>query len=545
MIGLRFSVLSTAACLACGQAAAFTFETEDGLRGSFDSTVSVGTGIRVKDPTPGLIASGNTGSPAGGLSAVSGLGDQGDLNYKKGQPFTTYLKGSHELVLKPSEDLTFMGRITWLKDVSATNTSGYRSANAPADLPSDNLSYEARKALRVQTRVLDLWVSKSFDLGEQRARLRVGNQVISWGESLFIPGGINATNALDINRLSQPGTQLKEAVLPAPMVSLATGIGPELNFEGYVQAAWNPNFMPPTGGYWSTADGLGAGHQAYGLSTVTAKNGGQWGLSLRYQPTNTRLNLGLYALNYHDKAPQFSSNINGSGLVGWTYAQNRRLYGVSANFPLGDWAIGTELSYRPRDAVALNSSVDGCAGNGGNCWVDEKRYQWHLTGIYSQTQSNSKPILDFLGADTGTFMGELVLIRYPGLKSSYNGELVSAGGYNWGQQYSASAAQIAAGTRNSSGISLDYSWVYDGKLIKGWQVVPEVAYFRALSGRTPNTAATFMQGASSINLIVSFIQNPATWQFGVNYAAFWGGKTVYDQPLRDRNFVGVYASRNF
>jgi hypothetical protein len=44
---------------------------------------------------------------------------------------------------------------------------------------------------------------------------------------------------------------------------------------------------------------------------------------------------------------------------------------------------------------------------------------------------------------------------------------------------------------------------------------------------------------------VSFIQNPATWQFGVNYAAFWGGKTVYDQPLRDRNFMGMYASRNF
>src|SRR5450830_1677657 len=162
MSGHRFSLIFSAVLLAHGAAQAFTFETEDGLR--------------AKDPSPGLIASGNTGSPGGGLSAVSGLGDQGDLNYKKGQAFTTYLKGSHELVLKPSEDLTFMGRITWLKDVSATNTSGYRSANAPADLPSDNLSYEARKALRVQTRVLDLWVSKSFDLGEQRARLRVGNQ---------------------------------------------------------------------------------------------------------------------------------------------------------------------------------------------------------------------------------------------------------------------------------------------------------------------------------------------------------------------------------
>ncbi|WP_027477713.1 DUF1302 family protein, partial [Curvibacter gracilis] len=97
MSGHRFSLIFSAVLLAHGAAQAFTFETEDGLRGSLDSTVSVGTGIRVKDPSPSLIAAGNTGSPGGGLSAVSGLGDQGDLNYKKGQPFTTYLKGSHEL----------------------------------------------------------------------------------------------------------------------------------------------------------------------------------------------------------------------------------------------------------------------------------------------------------------------------------------------------------------------------------------------------------------------------------------------------------------
>jgi hypothetical protein len=96
---------------------------------------------------------------------VSGLGDQGDLNYKKGQPFTTYLKGSHELVLAQRRP-DLHGPSTGSR-MSAPPTPGYRSANAPADLPSDNLSYEARKAC-VQTRVLDLWVSKSFDLGEQR-----------------------------------------------------------------------------------------------------------------------------------------------------------------------------------------------------------------------------------------------------------------------------------------------------------------------------------------------------------------------------------------
>ena len=75
--------------------------------------------------------------------------------------------------------------------------------------------------------------------------------------------------------------------------------------------------------------------------------------------------------------------------------------------------------------------------------------------------------------------------------------------------------------------------------------MPEIYYYQALSGRTPNIAGTFMQGAKSANLTVSFIQNPATWQFGINYAKFWGGSSVFDQPYRDRDFVGLYASRNF
>jgi hypothetical protein len=94
---------------------------------------------------------------------------------------------------------------------------------------------------------------------------------------------------------------------------------------------------------------------------------GQWGVSLRYQPADTQLNLGLYAMNYHDKAPQFSTNVKGEGLVGWTYPEDRKLFGASVNFPVGDWAVGSELSYRPRDAVALNANASGCASQNGNC----------------------------------------------------------------------------------------------------------------------------------------------------------------------------------
>ncbi|MDE2371505.1 MAG: DUF1302 domain-containing protein [Burkholderiales bacterium] len=539
--------LLLALTLGAGTAQAFTFEG-GGIRGNFDSTVSAGLGMRTKSPDCALVTDGATGSnaPAGCLAPTSALGDQGDLNYGKHDLFTEYLKGNHELLLKLPAEFTFLGRVNWVADAASTHTTGITSATSPP--PPDvtgGLTEAARKDLRFKARLLDFWVSKSFQVGDQQGRVRVGNQVISWGESLFLPGGINSTNAMDIMRLSQPGTQLKEVFLPAPIVSVSSGLGHGLNAEAYVQTMWNASYFAPTGGYWSVVNGLGKGHDTYGLAEVHPRNGGQWGLGLRYQPEGTQLNLGAYAMSYHDKTPNFSVNINNTGAVGWTYAQDRRLYGISANFPVGDWAIGTELSYRPKDAVALNVAASGCSSQNGNCWVDEHRFQWHLTGILSLTPSTGDGLLHLLGADTATLLAEAVVISYPNMKQSYGGDPVSAGGWGWGQATDPNGTPVPVGTRNSSGFNFDFSWVYDGTLLPGWQVVPEVYYFRALSGRTPNASALFMQGASSANFVVSFIQNPASWQFALNYTMFWGGATSFDQPYRDRNFVGAVLSRNF
>lgn len=510
--------------------------------GSFDSTISIGTGIRTRNPEAGLINAGNSGGPAGELAASGGLGDQGDLNYARRDAFTTYLKGSHELLLKFPDDVTAMARVSWLRDFSATHTTGWTSVATPPGLDG-NLAPDARKDLRFKARLLDLWVSKKFDFDGQTVRVRAGNQVVSWGESLFIPGGINVTNAVDIMRLSQPGTQLKEAILPAPIVSAAAGLGHGFNAEAYVQLGWNANYMPPTGSYWSTSNGLGAGHDAYLLEESDARNRGQWGVSLRYQPPGTQLNLGAYAINYHDKSPSFTFN-NPNGTLGWVYPEDRKLYGVSANFPVGYWAIGSEFSYRPKDGATISSATTGCASQGGKCWVDTARMQAAVTGMFSLTPDTASGVLGVLGADSGNLLAEAVAIRFPHLRSQYGDDLVSAGGWGWGLQYSATGVPVPVGTRNSSGVSVDFSWVYDGTLIPGWQVVPEVYYFRALSGRTPNGAATFMKGAQSVNFIVSLIQNPANWQMSLNYARFTGGKQVFDQPYRDRNFVGLTLSRN-
>lgn len=534
--------------IACAtpMAMGFTFETET-VSGSLDSTFSYGLGVRTEAPGCKLITTGATGhnAPSGCLQPTVGIGDQGNMNYGKGDLFTHYLKGTHELLLKLPADFTFMARGTWIRDFAVTDTSGALSANTPPGVGSDGLTHDARDELKFKARLLDLWVSKNFDLGDYRVRARLGNQVINWGESLFTAGGINNTNSYDVMALSRPGTQLKEALLPAPMLSLASGLGHGVNVEAYWQFGWNKSEIAPVGSYWSTTHGLGEGMEAYGSRDKDARDSGQWGVSLRWQPDNTDLNLGLYVMRYHDKLPSAIIEVLDPATlntaINWVYPEDRMLYGISANMPVGDWAVGTELSYRPKDAVTLNPVACTLAG-GGECWKEEKKLQWHLTGFYSMTPSNSSTLLDLTGASTGTLLTELVVIKYPGLKDEYDGIPIGAGLNNWWMD--PSVLPRAVGDRSSSGISLDFSLTYENTLLEGWQVTPGVFYSQSLGGRTPNLAATFTESSSNLNLYLNFVRNPASWQVSLNYAKFFGGETPYDQMLRDRDYVGLVVSRS-
>lgn len=536
-----FTLSGIALLGASAQSAAFTFEL-GGVSGAFDSVISAGAGMRTDSPSCGLVTQGAHGHsvPDACLSPVAGIGDQGNLNYAKGDLYTGYLKGVHELLLRLPDDYTVMARGSWKRDFAATRTSGTLGWDRPPGVDSDGLSDAARDELEFKARLLDLWVSKSFYVGDRRLRARLGNQAINWGESLFASGGINETNGYDVMALSTPGTQLKEALLPAPIFSLAGGLGAGLTFEAYYQFGWEKTELPPVGSYWSTTNALGEGMKAYGYRERDARDSGQWGLSLNWQPANTDLNLGFYVLRYHDKLPSLFLDQTTFAPT-WVYPEDRMLYGVSANFPVGDWAVGTELSYRPEDAVALNPTF-GCMGKQGECWQDEKKFQWHLTGLYSMVPSNSGWLLDLTGASTGTVLAELVVVEYPDLEDEYNGELVSAGVNSW--MLDPAVLPTAQGNGTTSGISADLSLTYDGTLIPGWQVTPGVFYSRSLKGRTPTLAAPYMDGASSMNLYLNFVRNPGTWQVSLNYATFMGGDTPYDQLLEDRDYVGLVLSRS-
>ena len=583
---------------------AYDFATGIGdLSGSWVTNLTGGAGIRTKSPSCSL-----TGDPnAYGCGAAAnvdqwGSSDNGDLNYRKGQPFSTYISATSELLLTmPNEGYKFMIRGTAMYDFLVGDT-----ARTP-------LSSTALAQIEYPVQLLDLWGEKDFTLGGQAAHVRLGNQVINWGESYFATGGINQTNSVDIQKLLIPGTQLKQALLPAPMLSFAAGLPNGFSTEDYFQFQWNGNRYPPVGSFWSVGNSFGRGavattvsstngnangvdagtiagsnsgngttlsgintgllngqyagspYNSFGVLTTTAlpSNKPQFGLKLNYKPKSIDVNFGFYYENYTDKSPVLSTLPNGSSQ--FSYLQNRQLFGASANFGLGDWAIGTELSYRPHDAVALSScfgangpldlNTNGVSGIDCQQWADMKKLQYDINGQLNLTQSEY-PFLKLIHADMAVLTAELTWIYYPGLSSSgvtstINGQSVhqvaAAGYFTWLNNGSGLGYPIvaAAGTSSSVGATVDFNWTYDGSVIPGWQVTPGVTFTDALYGYTPTFTGNYLQGAKSVNVYVLFNQNPATWQAGINYTAFFGGHGGVGQPYADRNFLGLFATRNF
>jgi hypothetical protein len=571
-------------------ASAIEFKWGD-VDGSFNSTVTAGGGRRSNDPSCSV--TGDSSACGGNASTAQwAAGDNGDLNYGKGDWFTTYIKGTHELLLKAPDGWKLFTRGTWKHDFTADQTR------------RTELSADAKRQIVDNAELLDLWVSKDLSIGDQNARVRLGNQVISWGEALFLIGGIS-NNVLDYQKLQVPGTQLKEAYLPVQALSLSSSLSDTVSAEAFYQFRWRRARVAPVGSYFSASDIYGSGRvpasfsgsnfnvsgqdqysltgqrtltDAQAINAFTAngdfgvpiaddkkpKDSGQAGLAVKWAPEGSTVNFGAYAMNYHDQFPVLSV-INDGTAYQWSYRQNRQMYGLSANFPVGNWAIGTELSYRPKDAMSLS----GCFGANGpldvntnpgaaNCplYKDNEKYQFSTTGLLQLQRSDNPLMLGALGADSAFLSLESAVTVYPGagrvIHRTIDGvevQQVAAAGYFTALNSTDSPYPIATGIGSavSWGVVADFNWTYDGKLIQGWQVTPGITYSAGIKGDTPNYSAQFLEHNQSVNLYVLFNQNPIKWQGGINYTSYFGGSNqgVVRQYFKDRDFLGLFASYNF
>lgn len=597
------------------QAAEFNDVLMDGATLTWSTDLTLGGAMRLRNPNCSL-----TGDPTSngcGAHANTQLwsnGDDGDLNYHRGQLYSLYSGVTTEMLWRaPNDSYKFMARGSALHDFAANNTE-----RTP-------LSGSAQRTVVNSVRLLDLWAEKKFDLGDQSGRVRVGNQVINWGESYFLLGGVNATNALDYQKYATPGQQLKQIILPAPMISSSMSLSRSLSMEAYYQFHYNKNVFSPVGSYWSTSDVFGPADQyrqfvfdnatpnynvggldpaalarlngqdpknraVYGQyerliytnndgafdqptfgnpvldKTPHGKGGEQHGLRLAYSPENTDLNLGFYYLRYTDKTPVFTFR---PADTTETYLKNRDVYGISANFPIDRWSIGTELSYRPRDAIALTGCfvpggpLDATTNNAStaatpiNCpaYRDNQKIELIVNAQNSLTPS-SAPFLDWIGAQGGYFLVEASWISYPGVSknkryySNINGVPVmqtpAAGGLFWYDHSNPNNTITASqGTASSAGAAAFFSVTWDGSAIPGWQLTPSVYHQQALFGYTPSAITpSWMKSVKATTLALTLAQNPLVWQGGISYVKYWGGNTT-DNGLLDRDSLGFFVTRTF
>ena len=195
--------------------------------------------------------------------SYSSNNDLSNLLYSQGDTTSEIVKGLHELSLK-YENFGLFARGMYFYD-RKLNDGNYDYSDPITGKEFDPC--EDSRASEVQCkdiRLLDAFVYGNFDLnnGANPLSIRVGNQVVSWGESTLIAHGISEINAVDLNILNAPGAELKEAFRPQGMVWASLGLTDSLTVEAFYQYDWEPIWVPTAGSIFATNDFVGYGGYA-------------------------------------------------------------------------------------------------------------------------------------------------------------------------------------------------------------------------------------------------------------------------------------------
>jgi hypothetical protein len=191
--------------------------------------------------------------------AYSSNGDAGNLNYDRGDMFSSLFKGLHELSIK-KDNIGLFTRFMYFYDFALMDKEGAYTNPVSGNRVDPCGDSEARDLACRDIRLLDAYVygNFSFNDGMNPVTVKIGQQVLSWGESTLIQHGINIT-PIDVGVARAPGAELKEAYIPVGMVTLNIGLTDNLSTELFYQYQWENSYLPVPGSYFSTNDFAGKG----------------------------------------------------------------------------------------------------------------------------------------------------------------------------------------------------------------------------------------------------------------------------------------------
>jgi hypothetical protein len=254
--------------------------------------------------------------------------NDGNANFDKGDAFSQVFKGTHDFQVSYKNFGAFVRGKYWydflledgdkatFSNAESNTVSAFPSKADGGSFSDDNASDYAKFS---GAQILDAFVYGEFEVGGMPLDVRLGKQVLSWGESTFIQGGINQTNPFDVAALRRPGAELKEGLIPVNMAFASIGLTENLSAEAFYQLEHQETVISHCGTFFATNDfapeGCGPVETAAGLvgrnpaftdGIKSPSDDGQFGVAFRYFAESLDTEFGLFAMNVHSRVPLVS-----------------------------------------------------------------------------------------------------------------------------------------------------------------------------------------------------------------------------------------------
>jgi len=593
--------LAIAAAAMPGQSSAYSWNIGE-ANVSLDTTLTAGVGWRIEDQKKDIIAQGNLGPSFVNTTtgASTNNGDDGNLNFEPGDTYSKIVKGTSELLVNYDVESEYLSRVGgfvrgryWydfeLKDeMRAVDPVGQRR----------ELNSEA-KANASGAEFLDAYVYSDWYFGNVPVGIRYGNQVVSWGESTFIQGGVNSVNPVDVQAFRAPGAEIKDALLPVEMLFLSLGLTETVSLESFVQTDWEPFRPDDCGTFFSTndlvSDGCGplllAGQvpdsQAFEMGLLAERlddrepdEKDQFGFAVRwYVPELNDSELGFYYLKYNSRLPYVSVQIkeDGQNFPNYyvEYPENIDLYGISISTTApGGWSVGAEYSFKNDVPVQWNGFeltytgllLDNPANGAPASLLEQRLHEQFgddaaLRGKFvegydrydvSQVQATFINFYDrIMGASRMTVVAEVGGTYVHGLPdydearygrgSTFGIGTLPDGGctsLNINDSYCTTEGYV---TSWSWGYRTRFSWDYPNA-IAGINLSPQIAWSHDVNGNAPQPGGNFIENRKALGLSLTGVYQNRT-SATVAMTRYLGGDP-YNEEV-DRDFVTLSVSHSF
>lgn len=540
-------VVTLTSALAAPLVHAFPITTDvPDLTVEWSNTIRYGLAERVKSQSPTLIS-----------SPLSANQDDGNRAFNRGL-VSNRIDLFSELDLHYSNFGARFSGAGWYDQVyNHGNDDSNAATFNPRSVPPGQFTQTARDLHGRRIELLDAFVFGKGDVGGLPISFRGGRYALLWGESLFFGnnGIAGIQSAVDIIKLSSvPNALFRETIRPDEQISGQLQLNADVSVGAYYKFSWEKNRLPAAGTYFASTDIINGGERLltggafptgaprafFRTDDQKAKNSGQGGVQLRYSAT-TNWDLGLYALQYHDRNPQIYqyggvgvSPVTGQiGLYKLVYAENVKAFGASAATSYGPLSLSAEGSVR-RNAPLVS---DG---------------QAVPPGVAADNDTNPR----YAVGNTGHLQMSFIYTMDPN-PLAREASLVGEVAVNRRLSVTKNPAALAAyAHRDALGLRLVYTPTYR-QVLPGLDIsVPTGGgYFpkgksSAVANFGPDKGGDYSVGVSGAYLDV--------WRFSLTYTGYYGPANTFliaspagtptvsfGQSFKDRDFVALSLSRAF